>query len=56
LRSGDIILQVGGKSVSTPNEVRRAVADARKDGKNAVLVRVKSGDNTRFVALPTGKA
>jgi serine protease Do len=42
--------------VSTPDDVRKALADARKGGKNAVLMRVKSGDNTRFVALPTGKA
>jgi serine protease Do len=55
-KSGDIILQVGGKTVSTPDDVRKALADARKGGKNAVLMRVKSGDNTRFVALPTGKA
>jgi serine protease Do len=55
-KSGDIILQVGGKAVSTPDDVRKALAEARKGGKNAVLMRVKSGDNTRFVALPTGKA
>jgi len=55
-RSGDIILEVGGKAVSNPNDVRKALTEARKDGKNAILMRVKSGENTRFVALPTGKA
>jgi len=55
-KSGDIILEIAGKAVSTPNDVRKALADARKGGKHAVLMRVKSGDNTRFVALPTGKA
>ncbi len=54
--SGDIILEVGGKSVSTPAEVRHVIADARSAGKHTVLVRVKSGDNTKFVALPVGKA
>ena len=55
-RSGDLILEVGGKAVSTPDDVRKALAGARKDGKNTILMRVKSGENTRFVALPTGKA
>ena len=55
-RSGDIILEVAGKAVSSPDDVRKALADARKDGKGAVLMRVKSGEATRFVALPVGKA
>ncbi|HET7847866.1 MAG TPA: Do family serine endopeptidase [Pseudolabrys sp.] len=54
--SGDIILEVAGKSVSTPADVRHVIADARSAGKHTVLVRVKSGDNTKFVALPVGKA
>ena len=33
-----------------------ALDDARKDNKRTVLMRVKSGDNTRFVALPAGRA
>ena len=52
--TGDVILEVAGKSVSTPADVRKAIASARTDGKRSVLVRVKSGDNTRFVALPVG--
>ncbi|HLN36695.1 MAG TPA: Do family serine endopeptidase, partial [Xanthobacteraceae bacterium] len=39
---GDIILDVGGKTVSTPADVRKSLADARKEGKRAVLFRVKS--------------
>jgi len=53
--TGDVILEVGGKSVSTPGDVREAIGGARKDGRKNVLVRVKSGDNTRFVALPIGR-
>jgi serine protease Do len=53
--TGDVILEVGGKSVSTPNDVRQVVGSARTDGKRTVLMRVKSGDNTRFIALPVGK-
>jgi serine protease Do len=54
-KTGDVILEVGGKAVSTPADVRKALADARKDGKRTVLMRVKSGDGSRFVALPSGR-
>ncbi len=50
--TGDVILEVAGKQVSTPGEVRKAIASVKKDGKRTVLLRVKKGDNTRFVALP----
>ena len=53
---GDVILDVGGKSVSNPADVRKQLADARKEGKHALLFRVKSGEGTRFVALPLGNA
>ena len=55
-KSGDVILEVAGKAVSSPADVRKALADARGDGKRAVLMRVKSGDQTRFIALPLGRA
>jgi len=53
---GDLILDVGGKSVSSPSDVRNQVADARKEGKHTLLFRVKSNEGTRFVALPLGNA
>jgi serine protease Do len=53
--TGDVILEIAGKTVSTPADVRNMIASARSDGKRSVLVRLKSGDNTRFVALPVGK-
>ena len=49
-KTGDVILEVGGKTVANPADVRKALADARKDGKRTVLMRVKSGDATHFVA------
>jgi len=52
--TGDVILEIAGKSVSTPAEVRDVVSSARTEGKRSVLMRVKKGDNTRFVALPIG--
>jgi serine protease Do len=56
VRAGDVILEVAGKTVSTPAEVRRALADARADGKRSVLMRVKSERGTRFVAVPLARA
>jgi len=53
--TGDVILEIAGKSVSTPADVRNLVTSARSEGKRSVLVRVKKGDNTRFVALPVGR-
>ncbi len=53
---GDVILDVGGKSVTNPADVRKQLADARKEGKHALLFRVKSTEGTRFVALPLGNA
>jgi serine protease Do len=53
--TGDVILEIGGKSVSTPADVREVIASARTEGKRSVLVRVKKGDNMRFVALPVGR-
>ena len=51
-----MILDVGGKAVSTPADVRKGLADARTEGKHTVLFRVKSSDGTKFVALPLGNA
>jgi serine protease Do len=53
--TGDVIVEIAGKSVSTPADVRDVVASARTEGKRSVLMRVKKGDNSRFVALPLGR-
>jgi serine protease Do len=52
LQQGDIILDAGGKTVSTPNDVSTALTTARKAGKHSILMRVKSAQATRYVALP----
>ena len=54
--TGDVILEVAGKSVNTPADVRKEISGARSEGKRAVLMRVKSGENTKFVAVPVGSA
>jgi serine protease Do len=56
LQIGDVILDVGGKPVTTPAEFRKSLSDAQKDGKRTVLFRVKSSGGTKFVALPLGNA
>jgi serine protease Do len=51
IRSGDVILEVAGEAVNSPSDVRKEVRDAAQSDKRHVLMRVKSGDVTRFVAL-----
>src|SRR6266550_6538228 len=52
LKKGDVILEVAGKSVSNPNDVREALEGARTDKKSSVLMRVRSGDASHYVAVP----
>jgi len=56
IKTGDVILDIAGKTVSKPEDVRQELASLHKDGKHSVLMRVKSGDATKFVAVPLGKA
>jgi serine protease Do len=52
IHAGDFILEVAGKPVNHPSEVRDALDAARSGGKQSVLMRVKSGDTARYVAMP----
>lgn len=52
LKAGDYIVAVGGKPVEGPNDVVSGVRQAKKDGRKAVLLQVRSGDRQRFVGLP----
>jgi hypothetical protein len=45
LKTDDVIIEVGGKKVATGAEVRDAI-DVQKDGKRAVLIRLKSDNVT----------
>jgi len=54
LQSGDVILAVGDKTVSNPADVRKALSVAKGQGKHDVLVRVKTADTTKFIAIPIG--
>jgi len=56
LKTGDVILDVGGKAVANAADVRKALSEAKAAGKHSILMRVKSADATLFVAVPLGKA
>jgi serine protease Do len=51
LASGDFILEVSGKPVTQPSEVKALIATAKQDGKNSVLMLVQTSDASRFVAF-----
>jgi serine protease Do len=53
---GDVILEVSGKAVGTPSDVRNALGAARTEGKHSVLMRVKTDKGTRYVAVPIDRA
>ena len=55
LKEGDVILEAGGQTIAGPHDVSKALTAAEKAGKKAILLRVKSGDSVRFLALPLGK-
>jgi len=54
-KEGDVILEVAGKTVSNAGDVREAINSARNDKKNSVLMRVKTGGMSRFIAVPIAK-
>jgi serine protease Do len=56
LQTGNVILEVGGKPVANASDIRDALSEAKSQGKHQILMRVKMGDATRFVALPLGNA
>jgi serine protease Do len=56
VKTGDVILDVGGKVITNAADVRKALTDAQAAGKHSVLMRVKTAEATRFIALPIGNA
>jgi serine protease Do len=54
LNAGDVILQVGGKEVSNPEDLARAISDAAAQKKQHVIALLRRNDQERFVALPVG--
>jgi serine protease Do len=56
IKEGDVILEVAGQPVSKPSDVKAGIDAAKKEGRKAVLLRVKSREGTRFVAIATPNA
>jgi serine protease Do len=56
IQIGNVILEVSGKPVGNASELRNVLSEAKSQGKRQILMRVKIGDATRFVALPLGNA
>jgi serine protease Do len=55
LKAGDIILDVQGQPVASPADVEAGVKNVKAAGRPAVMLRVKSGEATRFVAVQLKK-
>jgi len=56
LRPGDIIAEVGGQPVYAPGDVRESLSSGRRANANVVVMRIRRGDQQRFVALPLNAA
>jgi serine protease Do len=55
VHAGDIILEVSGKAVNHPSEIHEALDMAHSSGRRAILMRVKSGEMARYIAVPLGE-
>jgi serine protease Do len=55
IRVGDVILEIAGRAVSTPDDVKAGLSAAQKEGRKAILFTVKGPEGTRFVAIATPK-
>jgi serine protease Do len=55
IQQGDVILSVGGKSVTGPHDVTKALREAKRDSKRAILLQLKTAQGDRYVAVPTSE-
>ncbi|MDP3895470.1 MAG: Do family serine endopeptidase [Mesorhizobium sp.] len=55
IQSGDVILSVNSKEVTSAADIEAAVQDAAKAGRKAVLFQVQRDQTSRFVALPVAQ-
>ena len=55
LRIGNVILEISGKKVEDPDDIKQSISEARSIGRNAILIRVSNGESSRFVAFPIGQ-
>jgi len=52
LKKGDKILEVAGRSISNPGDIDKALEAASADKRNSVLMRLRSGNASHYVAVP----
>ncbi|CAN7347439.1 Do family serine endopeptidase [Brucella pseudogrignonensis] len=52
IRSGDVIVSVNNQVVKNAADINKAITEASKAGRKAVLLQLQSNDQSRFVALP----
>ena len=56
LKSGDVILEAGGKTVSSPEDVLQALKKMKELGRTAVLLHIKTGGQKRLVPVQISKS
>jgi serine protease Do len=56
LRRGDVILEAGAHAVNSKSDLTAAFEAAKREGRKTVLLRAKSPEGTRFVAVPANPA
>ena len=56
LSQGDVVVSVNGRETRRVSEVGKAIAEAMEDDRKAVLFQVRTGERSRFVALPVDKS
>jgi serine protease Do len=55
LRAGDVITRVNGQAVRMPSDVTRSIAEAKRLGRESVLLLVAGDEGEHFVALRIGR-
>ena len=56
LKAGDVILEAGGKRVSSPADVLEALKKMKELGRTAVLLHIKTGDQKKLVPVQINKS
>ena len=52
IKEGDVILDVNGRKVATPDDLDNALHAVKSDNRKMALLRIQSGDQIHFVAVP----
>ncbi|HEY1962428.1 MAG TPA: DegQ family serine endoprotease [Rhizomicrobium sp.] len=55
IQPGDVIVSIANKPVHSPQEIKSRIADAKSQGRSALLVLVNGQNGERFVALKIGQ-